>query len=86
LTFSKKAVRYVTIHEKAMGRRRQLKHMKSLTDREPQIILTLAESGLSNRDVGRRISLSEGTIKVHLHNIYKNLGGNEALRNAHGPE
>jgi two-component system, NarL family, nitrate/nitrite response regulator NarL len=50
--------------------------MKSLTDRERQIILTLAAGGLSNRDVGRRLSLSEGTVKVHLHKIYKKLGVN----------
>jgi two-component system nitrate/nitrite response regulator NarL len=59
-----------------MGGRRRLKHMKSLTGRERQIILTLAAGGLSNRDVGRQLSLSEGTVKAHLHNIYKKLGVN----------
>ena len=43
--------------------------MNSLTSREREIVLTLAE-GLSNKDVGRKLSLSEGTVKVHLHNIY----------------
>jgi two-component system nitrate/nitrite response regulator NarL len=43
--------------------------MNSLTSREREIVLTLAE-GLSNRDVGRRLNISEGTVKVHLHNIY----------------
>ena len=61
---------------KAMGGRRRLKHMESLTGRERQIILTLAAGGLSNRDVGRQLSLSEGTVKAHLHNIYKKLGIN----------
>ena len=47
--------------------------MNSLTTREREIIVALAE-GLSNKDVGRRLNLSEGTVKVHLHNIYDKLG------------
>jgi two-component system nitrate/nitrite response regulator NarL len=47
--------------------------MNSLTSREREIALALAE-GLSNKDVGRRLNLSEGTVKVHLHNIYSKLG------------
>jgi two-component system nitrate/nitrite response regulator NarL len=48
--------------------------MNSLTSREREIVLTLAAGGLSNKDVGRRLNLSEGTVKVHLHNIYQKLG------------
>jgi two-component system nitrate/nitrite response regulator NarL len=47
--------------------------MNSLTSREREIFFALAE-GLSNKDVGRRLGLSEGTVKVHLHNIYSKLG------------
>ena len=47
--------------------------MNSLTSREREIVFALAE-GLSNKDVGRRLNLSEGTVKVHLHNIYSKLG------------
>ena len=47
--------------------------MDSLTSREREIVLALAE-GLSNKGIGRRLNLSEGTVKVHLHNIYKKLG------------
>jgi two-component system nitrate/nitrite response regulator NarL len=47
--------------------------MNSLTSRENEIVFALAE-GLSNKDVGRRLGLSEGTVKVHLHNIYSKLG------------
>ena len=47
--------------------------MNSLTSREKEIVFALAE-GLSNKDVGRRLGLSEGTVKVHLHNIYSKLG------------
>ena len=47
--------------------------MNSLTSREREIVLALAE-GLSNRDVGRRLNISEGTVKAHLHEIYQKLG------------
>jgi two-component system nitrate/nitrite response regulator NarL len=47
--------------------------MDSLTSREREIVLALAE-GLSNKKVGRRLNISEGTVKVHLHNIYNKLG------------
>jgi DNA-binding NarL/FixJ family response regulator len=46
--------------------------MNSLTSRENEIVFALAE-GLSNKDVGRTLGLSEGTVKVHLHNIYSKL-------------
>jgi two-component system nitrate/nitrite response regulator NarL len=47
--------------------------VNSLTSREREVVLALAE-GLSNKGVGRRLNLSEGTVKVHLHNIYSKLG------------
>ena len=47
--------------------------MNSLTSREREVFLALAE-GLSNKDVGRRLNLSEGTVKVHLLNLYCKLG------------
>ena len=44
-----------------------------LTERERQIILVLAE-GITNKEIGRRLGLTEGTVKVHLHRIYRKLG------------
>jgi two-component system nitrate/nitrite response regulator NarL len=44
-----------------------------LTSRERQIVLVLSE-GLTNKEIARRLRLTEGTVKVHLHNIYQKLG------------
>ena len=44
-----------------------------LTIRERQIVLVLSE-GATNREIGRRLRLAEGTVKVHLHHIYRKLG------------
>jgi two-component system, NarL family, nitrate/nitrite response regulator NarL len=43
-----------------------------LTSRQTQIAMLISE-GLSNKEVGQRLNLSEGTIKLHLHNIYTKL-------------
>ncbi|UWU73918.1 response regulator transcription factor [Bradyrhizobium huanghuaihaiense] len=44
----------------------------ALTDRERQIMRLVSE-GLSNKEIGRRLTISVGTIKVHLHNIFQKL-------------
>jgi len=46
--------------------------VQRLTEREQEIVLLVAE-GLSNKEIARRINLTEGTIKIHLHNIYDKL-------------
>ncbi|SHJ43941.1 two component transcriptional regulator, LuxR family [Bradyrhizobium lablabi] len=43
-----------------------------LTDRERQI-MRLVSKGLSNKEIGRRLNIADGTIKVHLHHIYQKL-------------
>jgi RNA polymerase sigma factor (sigma-70 family) len=43
-----------------------------LTERERQIIHLVSE-GWSNKEVGRQLNISDGTIKVHLHHIYRKL-------------
>jgi len=45
----------------------------ALTPREIEIVRMVAE-GLRNRVIATRLSISEGTVKVHLHNIYDKLG------------
>ena len=48
------------------------KAITALTDRERQI-LRLVSEGLSNKEIGRRLKITDGTIKVHLHNIFQKL-------------
>lgn len=43
-----------------------------LTDRERQI-MSLVSEGLSNKQIGRRLNIADGTIKVHLHHIFQKL-------------
>jgi two-component system nitrate/nitrite response regulator NarL len=48
------------------------KVLSVLTDRERQIMRLVSE-GLSNKEIGRRLNIVDGTIKVHLHNIFQKL-------------
>ena len=43
-----------------------------LSPREIEIMLKVAE-GLSNKQVGRQLNISEGTVKMHLHSIYQKI-------------
>jgi DNA-binding NarL/FixJ family response regulator len=45
----------------------------TLTPRELEIVRMVAH-GLRNRAIAERLAISEGTVKVHLHNIYEKLG------------
>ena len=45
----------------------------ALTPREVGMIRMVAQ-GLRNKAIGERLTISEGTVKVHLHNIYEKLG------------
>jgi two-component system nitrate/nitrite response regulator NarL len=46
--------------------------LTTLTDRERQIMRLVSE-GLSNKEIGRRLNITDGTIKVHLHHIFQKL-------------
>ena len=49
-----------------------------LTPRETEIVQMVAQ-GLRNRIIGERLSISEGTVKIHLHNIYEKVKVNGRL-------
>lgn len=44
----------------------------NLTKREQEIAALVAR-GLRNRDIGRELGITEGTVKMHLHNLYQKL-------------
>lgn len=44
-----------------------------LSAREREVVLLVAE-GLPNKEVARRLNLSEGTVRIHVHNIYQKTG------------
>src|SRR6266545_5104355 len=45
----------------------------ALTPREIEIVRMVSQ-GLRNKAIAERLSISEGTVKVHLHNIYEKMG------------
>ena len=61
-----------------------------LTAREYEIARLIAQ-GLSNKHIARALTIAEGTVKIHLHNMYEKLGGVNRtslamlVQNAQGP-
>lgn len=59
---------------RASQRRVSLREVASaLTPREIEVVRLLSR-GLRNRDIAECTGITEGTVKVHLHNIYEKLG------------
>jgi DNA-binding NarL/FixJ family response regulator len=46
---------------------------RTLTKRELEIVRMVA-TGLRNKQIGDKLTISEGTVKMHLHSIYEKLG------------
>ena len=44
-----------------------------LTERESEVSALVAQ-GLKNKAVAHQLGIGEGTVKLHLHNIYRKLG------------
>ncbi|MCX4472701.1 Transcriptional regulatory protein LiaR [Micromonospora sp. MW-13] len=60
-----------TVADRLMNRLRAPR--AALTRRETEVLALVAE-GLSNQAVGRRLHLTEGTVKSHLAHVYAKLG------------
>lgn len=60
--------------ERMVKREHDLQRLaRLLTPREMEIV-RLAAEGLRNKEIGDRLTIAEGTVKIHLHNIYEKLG------------
>src|SRR5690606_10852134 len=51
----------------------QLRLEFKITNRESELVALVIE-GLSNKEIGERLFISEGTVKNHLHSIMRKLG------------
>jgi DNA-binding NarL/FixJ family response regulator len=59
-----KAIQRMLTAEDSMTR-----HSRILSSREIEVVRLIAQ-GLRNRQIAEQLSLSEATVKIHLHNIY----------------
>lgn len=55
--------------------------VEHLTPRQREIAGVAATSSFSNKELAAKLGISEGTLKLHLHEIYRRLGidGRKAL-------
>jgi DNA-binding NarL/FixJ family response regulator len=60
------------ITEESMRRKAQSDESAQLTAREAEIA-RLVTAGLPNKEIARRLDVTEGTVKIHLHNIFRKL-------------
>ncbi|HEV2477863.1 MAG TPA: response regulator transcription factor, partial [Candidatus Dormibacteraeota bacterium] len=51
---------------------RQSEGVESLTERETSVLRLVAE-GMANKEIARRLSISEKTVKAHLNNVFTKL-------------
>ena len=65
--------------EKMLQREAGMRRLSTiLTARETEVMRAVA-SGLSNQQIAEKLIVSEGTIKIHVHNIYRKLGFNNRV-------
>ena len=53
--------------------------LDTLTDREREVLALVAE-GLPNKQIGRRLQISEKTVKAHLTSVFRAIGVNERMQ------
>jgi DNA-binding NarL/FixJ family response regulator len=65
--------------EKMLHREAGMRRLATiLTARETEVMRWVA-SGLSNQQIATKLIVQEGTIKIHVHNIYRKLGVNNRV-------
>jgi len=61
---------------RALERKEKAAFLSTLSPREQEIVRLLA-AGLRSSEIGERLGITLGTVKVHLHNVYGKLGLND---------
>ncbi len=56
----------------ACDRRAQTQYLAKLSNRQRQILL-MAADGLANKEIAARLEIAEGTVKAHMHAVFKSL-------------
>ena len=52
----------------------RLPEVSMLTAREREVVHLLVADTLSNKEIAKRLGLTEGTVKLHLSQVYRKLG------------
>lgn len=60
--------------ESMMRREQANEEMSQLLTPREQLMVRMLAKGLRNREIGDQLHISEGTVKSHLHNLYRKLG------------
>ena len=60
--------------EKMVRREAASKEISSILSRRELDVVRAVAQGLRNREIGERLGIAEGTVKLHLHTIYTKLG------------
>ncbi len=60
---------------------KSLRKIKSLTNREYEVLSLIAE-GLNNKDIAKKLYISEKTVKNHVSSIFKKLEVNDRIQAA----
>jgi DNA-binding NarL/FixJ family response regulator len=63
----------VSAAQKLVQRENAVRHAYEVLSSRQLQILRMVAVGLHNKDIGRQLFISEGTVEVHLHNIYERL-------------
>ena len=53
--------------------------LDALTDREREVLALVAE-GLPNKQIARRLEISEKTVKAHLTSVFRAIGVNDRMQ------
>jgi DNA-binding NarL/FixJ family response regulator len=60
--------------DKVLRRESALEKVRGVLTRREVEIVKMVATGLKNREIGEKLFISEGTVKIHLHTIYEKLG------------